>query len=227
MKLVFTCEHGGNTIPEKHQELFVNANDALNSHRGIDYGSLDLFNFCESLSDFAISNTVSRLLIELNRSKHHSKLFSEFTSILSSKDKSEVIREFYDPYRYKVQEEILEQIKKGEEVVHISFHSFTPSLNGEIRNTDVGILYDPSRKSEKLISKQLKQDLITELPDFKIRYNYPYLGTADGFTTYLRKKFPEKYTGIELEINQKFTEGKNIFPLKLKSAIFNALSKLK
>jgi len=227
LKLVFTCEHGGNTIPEKYQGLFVNANDALNSHRGIDYGSLDLFEFCKSLSDFSISNTVSRLLIELNRSKHHSKLFSEFTASLTTEIKSKVIREFYDPYRDKVQEEILKQIRKGEEVVHISFHSFTPILNGEIRNTDIGILYDPSRNSEKLVSKQLKQNLIAELPDFRIRYNYPYLGTADGFTTYLRKKFPEKYTGIELEINQKFIEEEKVFPLKLKSAIFNSLYKLK
>ncbi len=227
MKLVFTCEHGGNIIPEKYQGLFVNANKALNSHRGIDHGSLDLFKFCKSLSDFAISNTVSRLLIELNRSKHHSKLFSEFTASLPSQDKLDVIREFYDPYRDKVQEEILEQIKKGEEVLHISFHSFTPILNGEIRKADIGILYDPSRNSEKLVSKQLKQNLIAELSDFKIRYNYPYLGTADGFTTYLRKKFPEKYTGIELEINQKFTEEKNVFLMKLKSAIFNSLFKLK
>ncbi len=227
MKLVFTCEHGGNSIPEKYQSLFVNANDALNSHRGIDYGSLDLFEFCKSLSDFSKSNTVSRLLIELNRSKHHPKLFSEFSASLTTENKSKLISEFYDPYRDKIEEEILRLIKIGEEVVHLSFHSFTPILNGEIRNTDIGILYDPSRNSEKLISKQLKQNLLAELPDFRIRYNYPYLGTADGFTTYLRKKFPQNYTGIELEINQKFILEDMVFPLKLKSAIFNSLNKLK
>jgi hypothetical protein len=34
--------------------------------------------------------------------------------------------------------------------------------------------------------------------------NYPYQGTSDGFTTHLRKKFPDsQYVGIELEVNQK------------------------
>ncbi len=37
-----------------------------------------------------------------------------------------------------------------------------------------------------------------------VRRNYPYRGNADGFTTYLRKKYPgSKYIGIEIEINQK------------------------
>ena len=227
MKLVFTCEHGGNEIPKKYQSLFVNATDSLNSHRGIDYGSLDLFEFCKSLSDFSKSITVSRLLIELNRSKHHPKIFSELSATLNLGTKANLISEFYDPYRDKVEAEILKLNKKGEEVIHISFHSFTPSLNGKIRNADIGLLYDPSSNSEKLICKKLKEYFKYELPDFYIRYNYPYLGTADGFTTYLRKKFPENYTGIELEINQKFVGIDNVFPAKLKSAIFNALLKLR
>ena len=50
-------------------------------------------------------------------------------------------------------------------------------------------------------------------PELKIRFNYPYLGKADGFTTYLRKIFPENYIGIELEVNQKFVNNN-----KMKSA---------
>ncbi len=43
-----------------------------------------------------------------------------------------------------------------------------------------------------------KQDVL------KIRRNYPYLGKADGFTTYLRRRFlPCDYAGIELEVNQR------------------------
>lgn len=39
-----------------------------------------------------------------------------------------------------------------------------------------------------------------------VRFNYPYLGKADGFTTHLRKKFKDNYIGIELEVNQKFAK---------------------
>jgi hypothetical protein len=39
-----------------------------------------------------------------------------------------------------------------------------------------------------------------------VRYNYPYLGKMDGFTTYLRKQFISNYIGIELEVNQKYVK---------------------
>lgn len=227
MKLVFSCEHGGNEIPKTYNKFFKNASTSLNSHRGIDFGALDLFNYCKSISDFSESNTVSRLLIELNRSKHHPALFSEFSKSLNSEEKSKLIMEIYDAYRNKVENQISKILGKGEKVLHISFHSFTPILKSKIRNADIGLLYDPSRNLEKVISFKLKENLKLELPEFKIRFNYPYLGTADGFTTYLRKQFPENYSGIELEVNQRFVENGNEFPLRLKSAIFESLSKLK
>jgi hypothetical protein len=41
-------------------------------------------------------------------------------------------------------------------------------------------------------------------PAFSVRRNYPYRGTADGFTTYLRRQLSSSpYLGIELEINQR------------------------
>ena len=41
-------------------------------------------------------------------------------------------------------------------------------------------------------------------PELKVRRNYPYAGKSDGFTAYLRRRFPaDAYVGIELEINQK------------------------
>ena len=226
MKLVFTCEHGGNDIPEEYFDIFNHAFEDLNSHKGLDYGSLDLFNYCEDLSDFSVKNSISRLLIEFNRSSHHPKLFSKYSASLSEKAKQLILKDYYKPYRNKVSKKISQYIEKGEEVVHLSFHSFTPVLNGVIRNTDIGILYDPSRISEKNYSHLLKEFLKLEDPDLKIRYNYPYLGKADGFTTSLRKEFPTLYSGIELEVNQKFIINNNL-DIKLKSAFFNSIKSLK
>ena len=40
-------------------------------------------------------------------------------------------------------------------------------------------------------------------PDLRVRRNYPYVGYADGLTTYLRTRFAAKlYAGLEIEINQ-------------------------
>jgi hypothetical protein len=41
-----------------------------------------------------------------------------------------------------------------------------------------------------------------------VRRNYPYRGDADGLTTHLRKRYPDgRYTGVEIEVNQKHTLG--------------------
>jgi predicted N-formylglutamate amidohydrolase len=222
MKLVLTCEHGGNKIPAKYLPLFADAQEALNSHRGLDLGALDLFHHLSKLACFSQSNTISRLLIEINRSQGHPKLFSEFTTDLSHKEKIELIETFYFPYRYEVEKKISDLIAKGEEVLHFSVHSFTPVWKGGSRNADIGLLYDPSKAREKSFCKNLKQQLLQQSPSLKIRYNYPYLGIADGFTTYLRNGFPKKYSGIELEVNQKFTS-KNKMEPGLKTSIYNAL----
>ncbi|MEQ8534983.1 MAG: hypothetical protein RIB86_24225, partial [Imperialibacter sp.] len=44
--------------------------------------------------------------------------------------------------------------------------------------------------------------------NFTVKFNEPYLGKSDGFTTFLRKEFDDSsYAGIELEVNQKFYIG--------------------
>jgi len=114
-------------------------------------------------------------------------------------------------------------LEKGEKLLHVSVHSFSPELDGSIRNTDIGLLFDPKNAEEKNYCKILKKELLLLGPQFKVRFNYPYLGKADGFTTYLRKKYPKNYLGIELEINQKYSVD-NKMEAALKDRIFQALN---
>lgn len=205
MKILLSCEHGGNEIPQSFKYLFKGAGEILKTHRGYDPGTLDLFEQLKELSDYNKASTVSRLFIELNRSLHHSQLFSEFTCDLPPAEKVEIIDSYYLPYRNKIKRCISEIISQGDKVLHISVHSFTPVLKGEVRTTDIGLLYDPSRREEKYIAKNLKKLILNQQPKIKVRFNYPYLGKADGLTTWLRKVFPQNYAGIELEVNQKFS----------------------
>lgn len=222
MKLILTCEHGGNEIPEQFVDLFSKADEVLNSHRGYDLGALDLFKYFQKLSDFSIASTNSRLLIELNRSIGKPDLFSEFTQRLSNLEKEEIIKEFYLPYRNAVENHIAEIIGRGETVLHLSIHTFTPIFNGEVRNADLGLLFDPSIYIEKKICEHLKTELIATSPNLRVKFNYPYLGTADGFTTYLRTKYPDNYTGIEIEVNQNYVSKNKVDPFIAKS-IFNSI----
>ncbi|MDZ7645946.1 MAG: hypothetical protein U5K54_01515 [Cytophagales bacterium] len=74
--------------------------------------------------------------------------------------------EIYKPYRNQLQSKI-EASKKP--VLHLSIHSFTPVFgNGEERMVDIGILFDPEKKSETEFSHQFKTALEKQLPDLKI-----------------------------------------------------------
>ena len=210
VRWVISCEHGGNEIPAAYAPAFAGAEELLSTHRGWDPGALNLFKLLQPLADFSLSSTTSRLLVELNRSLHHPALFSQHSQQLSNPVKEQVLEQYYFPYRQQVEEAVAGFIGQGSMVIHLSIHSFTPVLNGEIRNADVGLLYDPGRESEKSFCSQWKEALKKELPDKRVRFNYPYKGTADGFTTYLRKKYPQAYAGIEFELNQKWADQEQI-----------------
>lgn len=226
MKLIITCEHGGNEIPLEFQSYFEKNEPILNSHRGYDLGALDVFKTLKPLSDDSNYSKTSRLLIELNRSLHHPNLFSSFTKKLNKDEKSKLINNFYLPYRKGVESTINAFLEDNQTVIHISVHSFTPILNTIERHCDIGLLFDSAKKSEKQFCNQFKSTLKNLDAHLNIRYNYPYLGKADGFTTYLRKKFPKNYIGIELEINQKFSSN-NTMNSHLKNTLFKAIKQLK
>jgi predicted N-formylglutamate amidohydrolase len=225
MKLILSCEHGGNKVPEKYQYVFEQYTPILNSHRGYDLGALDVFNALKPLSKVSFFSEESRLLIERNRSLHHKSLFSEFSKEFPLEEKEALIKS-YNTYRNSVETAIRILVAKKELVVHISVHSFTPILNTVERNCDIGLLYDSRNRQEKEFSYLLKKEILTLNNVINVRYNYPYLGKADGFTSYLRKQFPENYIGIEIEVNQKFSkENKTAFFLKelINKGLSNAL----
>lgn len=206
MKLLLSCEHGGNTVPPEFVQKLSIPNEVLESHRGLDIGALQLTHtLAHTLKpDFVLINPITRLLIDFNRSRHHRHLYSSYSEGLEKELKLNLLYGYYLPYREKIFERISQWQAKGESVVHLSIHSFTPCLNGQVRMTDVGLLYDPSRMHEKHFCQCLKAFLKDK--HLKTRMNYPYLGTSDGLTKTLRARFVENYIGLEIETNQRLWE---------------------
>lgn len=201
-KLFLSCEHASNAIPKEYYNLFSTYSELLQSHSGYDIGAELIYDAFKAQIDaaYSIKGSYSRLLIELNRSLHNSKLFSTITKPLSSSIKAEIIHHYYAPYRASIQEKIRKYINEGNTVIHLSLHSFTPNLNGVKRTADIGLLYDPANSLEKNLCCDWKLNLKESLPQLTTKLNYPYLGKSDGLTTHLRKQFPMKYLGIELEV---------------------------
>jgi predicted N-formylglutamate amidohydrolase len=206
--LLITCEHASNRVPEPYRHLFDGAADVLKSHRGWDPGAIRCAEILSSrLGAPLIDYPWTRLLIEPNRSQGHRKLYSEFTRNLPPEEKDQILKSHYLPYRERVEQKLAAQLTKGKPVVHLSVHTFVPELDGIERTADAGLLFDPGREQEKSFCKNWKRALNDQLPEFRIRMNYPYRGRDDGFTTALRKKFAnQSYLGIELEINQKWID---------------------
>lgn len=202
MKLLLTCEHGGNTVPRPYRSLFDGAGNVLAGHRGWDPGALDLFRQLAPIADADHHATVSRLLVELNRSLHHPALFSPCTKGLPHAERQKILDLYYHPYRSAVERKVAQWVKEREQVMHVAVHSFTPVLNGEVRTMDIGLLYDPSRPAEKRWAARWRETLLALDRDLEVRMNSPYRGAADGLPTHLRRLHRTRYAGIELEVNQ-------------------------
>lgn len=225
VEILISCEHGGSRIPQKYRGLFRNSKNLLRSHKGYDSGSLELArHMARNLDARLYYAEISRLLIDLNRSLGHRKLFSEITGKLPPEEKQNIREQHYDPYRTEIESFIADCINTGRVILHVSVHTFTPVLGGVKRRADVGLLYDPSRKEEKALSARWQKALAAANHRLVVRCNYPYLGKTDGLTTYFRKKFPhEQYLGIELEVNQKHPCGDKVKWQTIQTEIWKAM----
>jgi predicted N-formylglutamate amidohydrolase len=206
LELLVTCEHGGNAVPQQYLALFPDsARQALESHRGFDAGALTVARaLSEAVGAPLLYSETTRLLVDLNRSPRHPRLYSEYTRTLGAADKSKLLAAHYTPYRSAVERAVEGAAARGTFLLHVSSHSFTPSLGGAERNADVGLLFDPGRAPEARWARLWQDALAAELPGWRIRRNYPYRGTSDGLTTHLRRRTPDvSYAGIELEVNQR------------------------
>ncbi len=204
--LVLSCEHGGANVPTPYRPLFRSeaARKALASHRGSDPGALWVAErLALALNTPLHSTTVSRLLVDTNRSEHHPRLFSEWSSKVSPAEREVVLNQYYRPHRARIARTINDLLRSGARVLHVAVHSFTPVLDGEERRADLGLLYDPRRSWEHTVARRWQSLMGLENEALRVRRNYPYRGIADGLTTALRKSHGAAvYAGIELELGQ-------------------------
>lgn len=230
--LVITCEHGGNRIPGRYHDLFIANQALLDSHRGFDSGALSMAKkLAAAFTAPLVFSTVSRLLVDLNRSVGHPYLHHEVIRKQPSQLRDTLLKHYYQPYRTQAEHLVRQAIADYGKVIHLSSHSFTPELNGKVRNADIGLLYDLARPYEVALCEQWKLALKAFAPELSVRRNYPYQGKGDGLTSWFRQRLPsDTYIGIELEVNQKhiFKAGRH-WPVLRKvivKSLCMALSKL-
>lgn len=199
---IVTCEHASNQIPARYRALFAGQARLFESHSAYDKGALKLARaIARALGAEVAFGQVSRLLVDLNRSLSHPALLSRFTKAAPREQQDELIEAYYRPFRDAVARKVAWHVAAGRPVVHLGVHTFAPVVGGEHRNADIGLLYDPARRTELDLALSLQHALREK--GLSVRRNYPYRGAADGHTTALRRAFPEGYVGLELELNQR------------------------
>ena len=224
-RLILTCEHAGNRVPARYRPLFVGHEELLPTHRGWDPGALLLAReMAERFSAPLYFEETTRLLVDLNRSVGNPELHSEATRHLTLRERREILEVYYHPHRTRVDEAVAAAVRAGERVMHVASHSFTPELNGHVRTADIGMLYDPARPGEVAFATAWIDALRAADPALRLRRNYPYLGKSDGVTMKLRRAHPpDRYVGVELEVNQRYVEAGGAAWKKLRKTLVETL----
>jgi predicted N-formylglutamate amidohydrolase len=207
-RIILSCEHGGYRIPAAYRPLFAGQEELLATHRGYDIGILPFARFlARELKAPLHAAQVSRLLVDLNRSRRSPTLFSEVTRQLPAGEREAILLRYYDPYREAATQAVAEGLRNGR-VLHLSIHSFTPELRGVVRGTDIGLLFAPARPAEAEFCRCWQAAINRLDPALRVRRNYPYRGVSDCLVTTLRRHFrDERYLGVEIEVNQKLPQG--------------------
>jgi predicted N-formylglutamate amidohydrolase len=201
---IVTCEHGGNRIPAAYRRWFIGAEALLASHRGYDPGALAMGRALAAVAGTPlIATTISRLLVEVNRSPHNPRVFSAPMRAAPPQVRRAAFERYYVTHHAAVADAVQRALDDGARVLHIGSHSFTPALDGTVRNTDIGLLYDPRRPRETGFCDAWLAALEARGVG-RVRRNYPYAGTSDGLPTLLRRRHAaDDYLGVEIEVNQR------------------------
>lgn len=197
---LITAEHASNGVPPAYRALFAGAESVLETHRAWDPGTRQLAQaLSRALGLPLLEGQVTRLLVDLNRSRRHRRHLSEFSRSLPQAEQAKLIQRYWQPHWQAYHDAI--EAAPGL-LIHIACHSFTPVLDGVERSADIGLLYDPARKSEQRWCQSLARSIGEHLPALKVRMNYPYRGNANGMGQQHRRLFDaDRLLTMELELN--------------------------
>lgn len=207
MPLLLTCEHARHALPDG-EDLGLSA-EVMRSHVSYDRGALEYARALSRLTSAPLhEGRFSRLWVDLNRrTENPAAILAETYGIVvpGNRDLEAAAREsrlsrVHRPWRVAVLADARRLAQQGP-VLHLSLHSFDPTLDPEARAFDVGVLCDEARAPERAIAVALVQAL--HAGGDTARLNEPYLGTPEGTTSWLREHFaPEAYAGLEIEASQ-------------------------
>mgnify|MGYP001286134814 CR=1 FL=1 len=202
--VVVTCEHASNRVPTALQAALGLSARRLRTHAAYDEGAAEVARrLARDFDTRPILGTISRLAIDLNRSPHNPRRFSDAARRLDPGTR-QPLGQIYARHWQAVEDELASHVDARRFVAHVGVHSFVPVLRGRVRPMDIGLLYDPARPRERALALAWARELRARDTNLVVRRNAPYRGVADGLTRAMRRRWPDRaYAGLELELNQR------------------------
>jgi predicted N-formylglutamate amidohydrolase len=154
---------------------------ARRCHLALDIGAGPLTErLAKGLGVTAVMHNYSRLVVDCNRQLMDPSAFLEYgdgiivpgNRNLHQADKDLRASALYWPYHCAIDEQVQRLRKAGPPPAFISIHSFTPVLNGESREWQMGVLWDKDEKLRNVFLEGLRG------AGYKVGDNEPYSGKA-------------------------------------------------
>ncbi len=199
--IFLTCEHASERLPDGYA---WSANDQrlVGTHWAFDPGAAALvYELAAALHAPAVLSRYSRLLVDPNRPDTSDTLFRteaesapvELNLQLAEAEKAQRLERYHRPYHDAIHEHLAQHA--AAEIV-FSIHTFTPVYEGQVRQVEVGVLFDTQ--------DALALDAAAAIRDagFVTALNEPYSGKAGLIYSAERHAGAHGKKALELEVRQ-------------------------
>ena len=183
--ILLVCDHASRAVPRALEGLGLDE-ALLALHIGWDIGAAELtLRLAHRLDAPAVLGGYSRLVIDLNRQPGDPQsilaasdgIVVPGNAALSAEAQEARAEALHWPYHHAVDQAFARLRREGPEPLFFSVHTFTPSLGGEDRRWDLGVLWnrDP-RIAVPLIA------ILREADGLQVGDNQPYSGKEIAYT---------------------------------------------
>lgn len=198
--LVLTCEHSANAVPAG---VDLGASPALlASHRGFDIGALALSErLLGALGGVLVRSSYSRLFVDLNRGEDETAAVPPTMdgqplpgNALDAAAREARLAAYHRPYHDLIDATLAAAQAAHERVFLLSVHSYTPTLEAEVRHLEAGVLFD----DHDALAYELMERLAGQ--GFHVRPNQPYSGYGGLIYSANRHGRERRVPYLELEL---------------------------
>lgn len=195
-----TCEHASMRMPAPWQWPAADRR-LLGTHWSYDLGARELtLELARELHASAVLARFSRLLVDPNRDELHPDTFRTLAdgapvalnADLAADDRERRLATYHRPYHQALDV----ALRAVDAPMLFSIHSFTPNYEGELREVEIGVLFNYEEREAHQLGAVLSEEFE------RVAYNEPWSGRTG--LIYAAERHSQKHgrLALELEVRQ-------------------------